>query len=115
MFLETSALTGENVEEAFVQCARKILNKIESGRPDVLPTGSGALLISAGELEIQTSSFQVNWIQRGWARGSSMATPPSASFAPPAAPSRRAPRSVAASGAEAPGGSGCASVLRGRG
>ncbi|KAF5901582.1 ras-related protein Rab-4A, partial [Clarias magur] len=30
MFLETSALTGENVEEAFVQCARKILNKIES-------------------------------------------------------------------------------------
>lgn len=31
MFLETSALTGENVEEAFVQCARKILNKIESG------------------------------------------------------------------------------------
>lgn len=32
MFLETSALTGENVEEAFVQCARKILNKIESGR-----------------------------------------------------------------------------------
>lgn len=32
MFLETSALTGENVEEAFVQCARKILNKIESGK-----------------------------------------------------------------------------------
>lgn len=32
MFLETSALTGENVEEAFMQCARKILNKIESGR-----------------------------------------------------------------------------------
>lgn len=31
MFLETSALTGENVEEAFMQCARKILNKIESG------------------------------------------------------------------------------------
>ncbi|KAM5144449.1 ras-related protein Rab-4A isoform 3-T5 [Callospermophilus lateralis] len=30
MFLETSALTGENVEEAFVQCARKILNRIES-------------------------------------------------------------------------------------
>lgn len=36
MFLETSALTGENVEEAFVQCARKILNKIESGRSDRL-------------------------------------------------------------------------------
>lgn len=36
MFLETSALTGENVEEAFVQCARKILNKIESGKPHLL-------------------------------------------------------------------------------
>ncbi|KAM9260136.1 LOW QUALITY PROTEIN: ras-related protein Rab-4B-like [Morus bassanus] len=32
MFLETSALTGENVEEAFLKCARTILNKIESGR-----------------------------------------------------------------------------------
>lgn len=39
MFLETSALTGENVEEAFVQCARKILNKIESGRSDLLTGG----------------------------------------------------------------------------
>lgn len=36
MFLETSALTGENVEEAFVQCARKILNKIESGRTEII-------------------------------------------------------------------------------
>ena len=33
MFLETSALTGENVEEAFLKCARTILNKIESGNP----------------------------------------------------------------------------------
>lgn len=40
MFLETSALTGENVEEAFVQCARKILNKIESGRSDPPPAVS---------------------------------------------------------------------------
>ena len=31
MFLETSALTGENVEEAFLKCSRTILNKIESG------------------------------------------------------------------------------------
>lgn len=38
MFLETSALTGENVEEAFVQCARKILNKIESGRSVTPPS-----------------------------------------------------------------------------
>lgn len=35
MFLETSALTGENVEEAFLKCARTILNKIDSGEaPD---------------------------------------------------------------------------------
>ena len=31
MFLESSALTGENVEETFLQCARSILTKIESG------------------------------------------------------------------------------------
>ena len=31
MFLETSALTGENVEEAFLKCGRSILAKIESG------------------------------------------------------------------------------------
>lgn len=31
MFLETSALTGENVEETFLKCARSILTKIESG------------------------------------------------------------------------------------
>ncbi|GLD58327.1 ras-related protein Rab-4A [Lates japonicus] len=42
MFLETSALTGENVEEAFVQCARKILNKIESGELDPERMGSAA-------------------------------------------------------------------------
>lgn len=31
MFLETSARTGENVEEVFLKCARTILAKIESG------------------------------------------------------------------------------------
>jgi len=31
MFLETSALSGENVEETFLKCARTILTKIESG------------------------------------------------------------------------------------
>lgn len=41
MFLETSALTGENVEEAFLKCARTILNKIESGE-EALPGGSRA-------------------------------------------------------------------------
>ena len=34
MFLETSARTGENVEETFLKCARTILSKIESGLCD---------------------------------------------------------------------------------
>lgn len=37
MFLETSALTGENVEEGFLKCARTILNKIDSGK-GVIPS-----------------------------------------------------------------------------
>lgn len=31
MFLETSATTGENVEEAFLKCSRTILSKIDGG------------------------------------------------------------------------------------
>ena len=31
LFLEKSALTGENVEEVFLKCARSILSRIESG------------------------------------------------------------------------------------
>ena len=34
MFLETSALTGENVEEAFLQCSKIILSKIETGNKE---------------------------------------------------------------------------------
>ena len=30
-FLETSALTGENVEEVFSKCTRSILTKIDAG------------------------------------------------------------------------------------
>ncbi|CAH1262531.1 RAB4A [Branchiostoma lanceolatum] len=41
MFLETSALTGENVEEAFLKCSRSILTKIESGELDPDRMGSG--------------------------------------------------------------------------
>ncbi|XP_054457218.1 ras-related protein Rab-4B isoform X2 [Anoplopoma fimbria] len=41
MFLETSALTGENVEEGFLKCARNILNKIDSGELDPERMGSG--------------------------------------------------------------------------
>jgi len=41
MFMETSALTGENVEEAFLKNARSILTKIESGDLDPERIGSG--------------------------------------------------------------------------
>ena len=32
MFIETSALSGEGVEQVFFQCARSILSKIQSGK-----------------------------------------------------------------------------------
>eukprot|EP00049_Salpingoeca_infusionum_P003480 m.66872 g.66872 ORF g.66872 m.66872 type:complete len:210 (-) comp12151_c0_seq3:337-966(-) len=41
MFLETSARTGENVEEVFMKCARSILSKLESGQLEPDRAGSG--------------------------------------------------------------------------
>jgi len=41
MFLETSAVTGENVDEAFLKCSRSILTKIEAGELDPERMGSG--------------------------------------------------------------------------
>ncbi|XP_062503687.1 ras-related protein Rab-4B-like [Corticium candelabrum] len=41
MFLETSALTGENVEEGFLKCARSILSKVDAGELDPERMGSG--------------------------------------------------------------------------
>ena len=32
MFLETSALTGEHIDEAFLKCSNTILAKIETGQ-----------------------------------------------------------------------------------
>lgn len=39
--METSAKTGENVEEAFLKCSKTILSKIESGELDPERIGSG--------------------------------------------------------------------------
>jgi GTPase SAR1 family protein len=41
IFLETSAKTGENVEESFLKCAKTILAKIETGEidPDLASSG----------------------------------------------------------------------------
>ncbi|ESN93845.1 hypothetical protein HELRODRAFT_186059 [Helobdella robusta] len=41
MFLETSAMTSENVEETFLKCARSLLTKIETGEMDPERLGSG--------------------------------------------------------------------------
>lgn len=41
IFLETSAKTGDSVEEAFLKCSKTILAKIESGELDPDRIGSG--------------------------------------------------------------------------
>jgi len=41
MFLETSALTGDNVEEVFLKCARTIFSKVEAKAVDPSDSGSG--------------------------------------------------------------------------
>ena len=38
IFFETSALTGDSVQEVFSKCARQILSKIESGTPSFIYT-----------------------------------------------------------------------------
>ncbi|KRY28829.1 Ras-related protein Rab-4B [Trichinella spiralis] len=50
LFLETSALTGENIEETFLRCARSILTKIESGELDPNRVGYG---IQFGHVEMK--------------------------------------------------------------
>ena len=56
IFLETSALSGEGVDEAFMNCARKILAGVESGNVHVEGAqkstgtqGSAAMAKSEGE------------------------------------------------------------------
>ena len=41
VFVETSAKSGENVEEAFLKCSKTILAKIETGELDPERIGSG--------------------------------------------------------------------------
>lgn len=51
IFLETSAKTGDNVEEAFLKCSKTILAKIESGELDPERIGSG---IQYGDSALRT-------------------------------------------------------------
>jgi len=55
MFMETSAMTGENVEETFLRCARTILGKIESGELDPDRMGSG---IQYGDAQLKRFHLQ---------------------------------------------------------
>merc|ERR1712176_1508491 len=58
-FLETSALTGEGVEEVFIKVARMILNKIEDGLidPNTMVSGihTGAKSLQDGSSEATAS------------------------------------------------------------
>lgn len=76
MFLETSALTGENVEEGFLKCARTILNKIDSGEHGLFSTSSQSVRESASCVGCSDLGcvLQVSWTQKGWALGFSMET-----------------------------------------
>ena len=49
IFIECSALSGENVEETFLKCARSILTFIESGQINPDRIGSG---IQIGDLSL---------------------------------------------------------------
>lgn len=61
MFMETSAMSGENVEETFLRCARNILSKIESGELDPDRIGSG---IQYGEVPSKRGSTLHNHTRR---------------------------------------------------
>ncbi|KAM0791375.1 hypothetical protein ACM66B_005840 [Microbotryomycetes sp. NB124-2] len=67
IFLETSSLTGENVEQPFILLARSILLAIETGELDPEKAGSG---VSYGERALRRVS---SW-------GSSLKPPPTKTF-----------------------------------
>ena len=52
MFLETSALSGENVHEAFLKCTRTIYNRVENGEIDPDCIGSG---IQFGDIALKSN------------------------------------------------------------
>ncbi|KAH8298415.1 hypothetical protein KR044_002437 [Drosophila immigrans] len=60
IFLETSARTGENVEEAFLKCSKTILAKIETGELDPERIGSGIQYGGAALRNLQTRQRSIN-------------------------------------------------------
>jgi len=55
LFLETSAMTGENIEETFLKCGRTILAQIDSGDLDPERMGSG---IQYGDAAVRRQNRQ---------------------------------------------------------
>lgn len=60
IFLETSAKTGDNVEEAFLKCSKTILAKIETGELDPERNGSGIQYGDAAIRNIQLKQRTTN-------------------------------------------------------
>ena len=61
-FLETSALTGENVEEVFLKCTRSILSKIDAGqRQSSIYNWNDNLLWQRAKLEVSCSIINTLW------------------------------------------------------
>ncbi|XP_033250553.1 ras-related protein Rab-4B-like [Drosophila miranda] len=60
IFLETSAKTGENVEEAFLKCSKTILAKVETGELDPERIGSGIQYGGAALRNLQTRQRSIN-------------------------------------------------------
>lgn len=54
MYLETSAKSGENVEESFLKCCKTILSKIQTGELDPERIGSGIQYGDAKARKLQT-------------------------------------------------------------
>ena len=60
IFLETSAKTGESVEEAFLKCSKTILAKIETGELDPERIGSGKIAMMARSASSQKSFLNLS-------------------------------------------------------
>ncbi|XDC62086.1 hypothetical protein R6Z07M_013268 [Ovis aries] len=92
MFLETSALTGENVEEAFLKCARTILNKIDSGELDPERMGSGIHPVAAETCRVSSPALQDQPCPSVWGPDTGPGRPsPSPALAPEKLPCHRSP------------------------
>ncbi|KAK4702225.1 hypothetical protein P7C70_g4000, partial [Phenoliferia sp. Uapishka_3] len=65
LFMETSSLTGDNVEQPFILLARSVLLAIESGKLDPERAGSG---VSYGERTLRRVSSWGSGLKNGRSR-----------------------------------------------